>query len=142
MEDQLTQLRQHIEDQDPQAAKRLLQAYAGDPIFLLRAGELLVELLQLEQEVPVGVGVRAARERAGISQDALAVCAGLSLKTIKNLEAGASQPNVHTLNKLARVPEIEEAVGPVLRAHLRAQVAAAGMQLRVIRGGAGGGLPC
>lgn len=55
------------------------------------------------QDLPLGTVLREARQRAGLSQQALAHGAGLSLRTITRIEAGGVDCTVATLTKIAGV---------------------------------------
>ena len=53
-----------------------------------------------------GARVRAARREAGLSRDDLALRAGLSLGTVRNVEAGSNLPNHATVLRLLAVKEL------------------------------------
>lgn len=53
--------------------------------------------------------IRAAREQAGLSREALAFKAGVSFKTLERLEAGARSPRRSTLKVIADVLGVEPA---------------------------------
>jgi transcriptional regulator with XRE-family HTH domain len=49
----------------------------------------------------VGRRIRAARERCGMTQDALATIVGLSRTSVTNIERGRQKLLLHTLNRVA-----------------------------------------
>lgn len=49
----------------------------------------------------LGIAIRIAREGAGMSQEALAVAAGLDENTIQNVESGRCNPTYSTILKIA-----------------------------------------
>ena len=63
----------------------------------------------------VGVRVRNAREKAGVSQAELARRIGSTQPAIARLEAGGCKPNMGTLSRIA------DALGLELRVELRAK---------------------
>ena len=54
----------------------------------------------------LGLALRLARKKAGISQQALARCSGLSRQSIVNYETGCTVPRLPTLLRLADILEI------------------------------------
>ena len=44
----------------------------------------------------IGLRLRTAREQRGLTQPELAVCAGVSLPTVRAVERGARLPNLYT----------------------------------------------
>ena len=52
--------------------------------------------------VALGEGLRAARTRAGLSQEELAKKSGISQEAISVLERGGGNPTMRTLERLAR----------------------------------------
>lgn len=102
------------------------QANRGEAVHLLQAA--LAVLSQDDQAtqadaVPVdpralgafGASLRQRREQAGLSQRRLALRAGLSDKTIKNIESGRQEPSRATLVALLAVPELKLRVKDVSR---------------------------
>ncbi len=57
----------------------------------------------------VGRRVRVARERAGLTQDALAMCVTLSRTSVTNIEKGRQKVLLHTFCSLAEALSIEPA---------------------------------
>lgn len=51
----------------------------------------------------VGLRVRAARKRTGLSQENLAAAISRTSESISNIERGQQLPNLETLSELARV---------------------------------------
>ena len=62
--------------------------------------------------VDAGGEIRRARERAGLSQAALAARAGTSQATISAYEAGRKQPSVRTLSRMLAAMGAELSVAP------------------------------
>jgi transcriptional regulator with XRE-family HTH domain len=60
----------------------------------------------------LGRSIRGARVRAGLTQQALAGRAGVSLATIQNLEAGRANPSVGTLSKVLEPLGLEIDLAP------------------------------
>ncbi|HKQ11042.1 MAG TPA: helix-turn-helix transcriptional regulator [Rhizomicrobium sp.] len=63
----------------------------------------------------VGLNLRAARLRKGLSQEALANEAGVAMNYVSGIERGAQNPTVMVLHRLAMVLGIQEAklFGPI-----------------------------
>jgi transcriptional regulator with XRE-family HTH domain len=83
--------------------------------------------------VDIPSSLRAARQRAGLTQAALARRSGTSQATISAYESGRKQPSVDTLNRLLRVAGWRLAVipsSPVPRRPSRAQLVRADRALR------------
>jgi transcriptional regulator with XRE-family HTH domain len=57
----------------------------------------------------VGLNLRAARLRKGLSQEALANEAGVAMNYVSGIERGTQNPTVMVLHKLATVLGIQEA---------------------------------
>ena len=57
----------------------------------------------------LGVNVRRERLRQGLTQDVLAVEAGMTRSYLSNLERGTLNPSVHALGLLARALKVEAA---------------------------------
>ena len=62
------------------------------------------------------IAIRAARERAGLTQAALAARAGTSQATISAYESGRKQPSVQTLSRLLAAAGTRLTVAPAERA--------------------------
>lgn len=60
----------------------------------------------------LGLQIREARERAGLSRRKLSRISGLADSTIRNLETGRHQPTAFTLHRLSRVPELTHTLHP------------------------------
>jgi ribosome-binding protein aMBF1 (putative translation factor) len=53
-----------------------------------------------------GAWLRSCRQSAGLSQEALAGCAGLSVRAVRNLERGRTGPHSGSLHRLADALEL------------------------------------
>ncbi len=67
--------------------------------------------------------LRAARQRAGLTQTALALRAGTSQATVSAYERGTKQPSVETLARLLAATGSRLAVTPAARAVIRPSAA-------------------
>lgn len=63
----------------------------------------------------LGENVKRERLRKGLTQDALAVEAGMRRSYLSDLERGVRNPSVHALGRLAMALEVEAA--DLLRVH-------------------------
>ena len=57
-------------------------------------------------KIAVGSQVRAARKRAGLTQEALAAAVGRTSESISNIERGMQLPSIETLADLGRILSI------------------------------------
>jgi transcriptional regulator with XRE-family HTH domain len=86
-----------------------------------------------QQNGAAGEWLRQQREGAGLTQEELAERAGLSVRTIRNLESGSGQPQLRSVRSLTAALGIPEAVMSQLIVAYRSGAAPAGR--------AGQGLP-
>ena len=63
----------------------------------------------------LGENVKRERQRQGLTQDALAVEAGMRRSYLSDLERGVRNPSVHALGRLAMALKVEAA--NLLRVH-------------------------
>lgn len=73
--------------------------------FFGRSG-IFVRMTDEELAAVIGRNVRAARERAGLTQTGLAERSGMAAPHISRLEAGTHLPSVTTLKRVADVLEV------------------------------------
>ncbi len=59
--------------------------------------------------------IKQARKEQKMTQEELSICSGLSIATIRAIEQGTSYPNVHTLNKILNLFNLELTVKKIDR---------------------------